>query len=198
MPRNRWPSRPLEARFWEKVRKGPGCWEWIGSATAPGMHGRIWVSELKRRVIASRVSWEMHFGPIPPGMEVCHSCDNPPCVRPDHLFLGTHRANMVDASRKGRTGPQIADWSLCRQGHTLTDDNVRRSKTGRRRCLTCARAGSRERYAALTPEERRAQRARWPRGPVTPEQRLRQRDATRRYRAKALGVAAEKMDEVMG
>jgi hypothetical protein len=143
MPRNRWPSRPLEDRFWEKVRKGPDCWVWVGAVSAPGQHGRIWVAEERRKVIASRVSWTMHNGPIPDGMEVCHRCDNPPCVRPDHLFLGTHRANMRDASDKGRAGPGVV--THCRKGHVLAETAVVDRRTGRRRCVVCRREGQRRR-----------------------------------------------------
>ncbi len=55
-----------------------------------------------RRLIASRAAWEMVNGPIPTGMFACHHCDNPPCVRPDHLFLGTPKDNTEDMLRKGR------------------------------------------------------------------------------------------------
>lgn len=57
-----------------------------------------------KHILAHRLAWEMANGPIPVGKEVCHHCDNPPCVRLDHLFIGTHRENMQDSARKGRNG----------------------------------------------------------------------------------------------
>ena len=89
-------------RFWDKVRKGDGCWEWIGAKNAQG-YGYIAVGGQTLR--AHRVSWELHFGPIPEGIGVCHHCDNRGCARPDHLFLGTQEENMSDMDAKGRRVP---------------------------------------------------------------------------------------------
>jgi hypothetical protein len=91
----------LEEQFWEKVRKAPGdgCWEWIGPR-ARGGYGRF--STPSGMVGAHRFSWTLTHGSIPSTLLICHHCDNPPCVRPGHLFPGTAQDNVLDASRKGR------------------------------------------------------------------------------------------------
>jgi hypothetical protein len=140
------PSQPVEPRFWAKVEKTDGCWNWTGSRTAPGWHGRISVNG--RLVMAHRVSWELHYGPVPEGMSVLHACDNAGCVRPDHLMLGTQVANMRDAGQKGRLGAAKA-WTACRVGHQFTDANTYRvPRTGRRQCRECRTAADRRRRAA--------------------------------------------------
>ncbi len=81
-----------------KVNQTTECWE---CATAPnGEYGRIRING--KQHLSHRVSWEVHNGVIPCGMFVCHRCDNPRCINPEHLFLGTHSANMADMSSKGR------------------------------------------------------------------------------------------------
>lgn len=96
--------RPLDDRLWERVDQSGGenaCWEFIGARHRFG-YGKIGIAGEGPRD-AHRVAWEVTRGPIPNGMEVCHSCDNPPCCNPAHLFLGTRKENAHDAMRKGRT-----------------------------------------------------------------------------------------------
>lgn len=107
----RWPAqlskptrkcRSLAERFWAKVHKTDGCWLWLGSLNGFG-YGQIrgeWPGP--RALRSHRASWILHCGPIPAGLSVLHRCDNPPCVRPDHLFLGTQSDNQRDMTTKGR------------------------------------------------------------------------------------------------
>jgi hypothetical protein len=95
-------KRSLTERLWSKVRKTKSCWLWEGSLIGNG-YGQIGVGDgSTRKVLVHRLAWELTYGPIPTGLEVCHACDVPNCVRPAHLLLGTHIANMLDAARKGR------------------------------------------------------------------------------------------------
>lgn len=85
--------------FWAQVDKSGDCWVWIRGRTKAG-YGELW--DGTRVIHAHRHAWALENGPIPVGMYVCHSCDNPPCVRPEHLFLGTAADNNRDMRVKGR------------------------------------------------------------------------------------------------
>ena len=87
------------ARFWAKVEKGPGCWLWRGARATNG-YGQVRVDY--RLWLAHRYVLLLEGRPAPDGLMVCHSCDTPLCVRPEHLFLGTAKDNAVDMSLKGR------------------------------------------------------------------------------------------------
>ena len=91
--------RPIEDRFWEKVDKSGECWIW--TACTDG-HGYGVMSVPGGYTKAHILSYRMHVGEIPRGLCVLHKCDNPRCVNPDHLFLGTRRDNALDRDRKGR------------------------------------------------------------------------------------------------
>jgi hypothetical protein len=91
---------PLADRLWPKVVKGDGCWPFTGHRCR-GLHGQI-LGENGRIIGAHRAAWIVTYGPIPAGMYVCHKCDNPPCCRPDHLFLGDAGVNNADRDAKGR------------------------------------------------------------------------------------------------
>lgn len=94
-------------RFWAKVRKTDGCWEWTGSRDRKG-YGRLSIGSRldgsKRPHGAHRIAWVLARGSIPNGLSVLHHCDNPRCVRPDHLWLGTIADNNRDMFAKGRDG----------------------------------------------------------------------------------------------
>jgi len=130
---------PLKDRFWAKVdKRGPDeCWPWT-SITSKG-YGVIYVNPRKRR--ASQVSWEIANGrPFPDDMHACHTCDNPICVNPAHIFPGTRSDNLSDASRKGRMKHHSrAIWTHCSRGHEFTPEHTIVTKHGHRQCRECKR-----------------------------------------------------------
>ncbi len=131
-------STPAEPRFWAKVTKGEGCWEWQG---APSANGYGMIKAEGKYIGAHRYSWELYKGAIPDGLFVCHACDNRRCVRPDHLFLGTNQDNQLDALAKGRIKTGVESHGHL-QPHPCGEENPNAK-------LTDAKVREiRERYAA--------------------------------------------------
>jgi hypothetical protein len=143
-----------QERFWAKVQKGDGCWLWTGGKFRRGY------GAFKRRgpdgrfqqQKAHRVSYEWLVGPVPDGLCVLHTCDNPPCVNPAHLFLGTNLDNSEDRRVKGRSRNGYMGQTHCKHGHPLNEGNysLRRRADGgyTRACKGCQRMRYRIRRAA--------------------------------------------------
>jgi hypothetical protein len=113
-------NEQLEGRFWSKVKKTTDCWLWIGSKGTRG-YGQFWNGI--KTVRAHRFVWEVTNGLIPEGLYVCHRCDNPLCVNPTHLFLGTQQDNMNDSIAKGRRDECYLHGEA-HPGHKLTEGDV--------------------------------------------------------------------------
>lgn len=107
-------------RFWSHVDRSGNCWTWTASRNPDG-YGRVYMHG-KHGQLAHRIAWELTNGEIPDGLFVCHHCDNPSCVRPDHLFIGTCDDNHKDKARKGRS----------RNGWQTQPDVMRKQVTDRR------------------------------------------------------------------
>lgn len=137
-------SLPPRARGKYRITS-TGCFEWVEGRVADG-YGKVF--DGTRSVRAHRFVYEWVNGPLPPGRVVCHRCDNPPCIRPSHLFDGTQKDNLDDAVRKGRMpipplGQRNRGKTHCVNGHEFTEENTGRRHDGKRYCRACVAARSR-------------------------------------------------------
>lgn len=122
--------------FWDKCHKSEGCWEWAGSRNRDG-YG--WFCFNGKTQGTHRLAWQLTHGSIPKGMSVLHKCDNPPCVNPDHLFIGTQGDNIRDAFSKNkmpigseRSASKLAERQVRLIKDDLKDAAVNYSELGRR------------------------------------------------------------------
>ena len=118
----------IEIILQKVAKKENGCWEFTSRTDGKG-YGSIFVGGRKgKNISVHRLMYEKFIGPIPEGKFVLHSCDNPPCCNPEHLFLGTHQDNMKDMRKKGRNYRTIGEKSGMSKLTTVQINNIRKSK----------------------------------------------------------------------
>lgn len=126
--------------FWTKVKIVKDCWEWRGyrqHRSDGGIGYGVVPAVGRKRQYAHRYAYGLVNGPIPDGLWVLHTCDNPPCVRPDHLYAGTPSNNTQDAWDRNRL-PRKHPHSVCKKGlHGMNRANTYTYPNGRRRCSAC-------------------------------------------------------------
>jgi hypothetical protein len=158
-------------RFWKYVDVGSAseCWQWVGHRNGQG-YGKLTVRTegSSRSMLATRLSALIHFGMFDRRLLVCHHCDNPSCVNPAHLYLGTPHDNMRDKSQRGRN--TFANRTHCPSGHEYDELNTYRTKEGKRMCRACALSRFHLRQSV-------------------PELRARHAESQRRYLARKRGVS---------
>lgn len=129
-----------------------GCIEWTGGLNTTG-YGQMQIDG--KHVLVHRLAWELAKGPIPPGLNVLHHCDNPPCCQTEptegypegHLFPGTQKQNVDDMVAKGRHNTGFAARTHCPQKHSYDEANTYMTSRGSRYCRACGAASARVRRA---------------------------------------------------
>ena len=129
--------KTVEERFFEKVEITNSCWIWIAGKNLDG-YGRMRINN--KKYSAHRVSYTLHKGEIPNGLYICHTCDNPSCVNPEHLWAGTAQDNCLDKAKKKRHPKQKV--THCPKGHEYTPENTGRDP--HRYCKECKKENAKK------------------------------------------------------
>jgi hypothetical protein len=141
-------TKAMTVRFWAKVHKTGYCWLWTGGTARKG-YGAFTVHTTggNKTLVAHRFAWRVTKGRIPRNLFVLHKCDNPPCVRPSHLWLGTQLDNIHDCIKKNRHRAAVkpesyARLEFCRRGHNLSVTGIwykSRPPYMQRQCSRCTK-----------------------------------------------------------
>lgn len=137
-------------KFWSNVNviESTGCWEWAGKRMPYGGYGRISIGGM--RGYAHRVAWMLSGRTLTPGRWILHHCDNPPCIRPDHMYMGTPKDNAQDREKRGRGRKRERSGAECIRGHVFDADNPGRNKRGVAMCKVCDRERHRKQKPSAT------------------------------------------------
>ena len=141
----------IKENFFKRINKTDYCWNWIGSKNKSGyglfiLGKRVTGFQKSLRVKAHRFSFYLHYGYIDENLLTCHKCDNPSCVNPEHIFLGTHLDNYNDCEKKKRRIYQKMEF--CKNGHPRIDENIIKNKN-RTICIICRNKYAKDKHERL-------------------------------------------------